>query len=116
MNRATISADIVSSTELTPCVLSQLQYEIDTFINLIGNKYPGTWGRLSKGDSIEIYIDNPQNSLRIALLLKTLIKKFKVDKEAIGENVNKKRYISVTFNYCIYLFSFIISCKQFTLF
>ena len=91
MNRATISADIVSSTELTPCVLSQLQNEIDTFVNLIGNKYPGTWGRLSKGDSIEIYIDNPQYSLRIALLLKTLIKKFKVDKEAIGENVNKKR-------------------------
>ena len=91
MNRATISADIVSSTELTPCVLSQLQNEIDTFFNLIGNKYPGTWGRLSKGDSVEIYIDDPQNSLRIALLLKTLIKKFKVDKESVGENVNKKR-------------------------
>ena len=91
MNKATISADIVSSTELTPSVLSQLQGEIKTFVKQLGNEYKGTWGRLSKGDSVEIYIDNPQDSLRIALLLKTLIKKFKVDADSVGPKADKKR-------------------------
>ena len=91
MNRATISADIVSSTELTPCALSQLQNEIEVFVEQIEKEYEDTWGRLSKGDSVEIYIGNPQNSLRIALLLKTKIKKFKVDTDCVGQNVDKKR-------------------------
>lgn len=91
MNRATISADIVSSTELTPCALSQLQNEIEVFVEQIEKEYEDTWGRLSKGDSVEIYIGNPQNSLRIALLLKAMIKKFKVDTDCAGQNVDKKR-------------------------
>lgn len=91
MNRATISADIVSSTELTPCALSQLQNEIEVFVEQIEKEYEDTWGRLSKGDSVEIYIGNPQNSLRIALLLKAMIKKFKVDTDCVGQNVDKKR-------------------------
>ena len=91
MNKATISADIVSSTELTPCALSQLQREIKTFVKHLGDTYKGSWGRLSKGDSVEIYIDRPQDSLRIALLLKTLIKKFKVDTECAGQDADRKR-------------------------
>jgi len=91
MNKATISADIVSSTELTPCALSQLQGEIKTFVKHLGDTYKGSWGRLSKGDSVEIYIDRPQDSLRIALLLKTLIKKFKVDTECAGQDADRKR-------------------------
>ena len=91
MNKATISADIVSSTELTPCALSQLQKEIKTFVKQLENEYKGTWGRLSKGDSVEIYIDRPQDSLRIALLLKTLIKKFKVDTECAAKDADRKR-------------------------
>lgn len=91
MNKATISADIVSSTELTPSALSQLQGEIKTFLKQVGNDYKGTWGRLSKGDSVEIYIDNPQDSLRIALLLKTLIKKFKIDTESVRCDADMKR-------------------------
>lgn len=91
MNKATISADVVSSTELTLCVLSQLQSEIKTFVNQLANEYNGSWGRLSKGDSVEIYIDRPQDSLRIALLLKTLIKKFKIDPKCLTPDVDKKR-------------------------
>ena len=91
MNRATISADIVSSTELAPIALSQLQNEIEAFISHIENKYENTWGRLSKGDSVEIYIDNPQYSLRIALLLKALIKKFKIDASWVDQHTDKKR-------------------------
>ena len=96
MNKATISADIVSSTELKTSALNQLQSEIKAFVKQLGNEYKGTWGRLSKGDSVEIYIDNPQDSLRIALLLKTLIKKFKVDAESVGQDSDKKRLGSST--------------------
>ena len=91
MNRATISADIVSSTELTPSALSQLQNEIKSFVKQLENEYKGTWGRLSKGDSVEIYIDNPKDSLRIAMLLKALIKKFKIDTKCVGQAADKKR-------------------------
>ncbi|MBR0304172.1 MAG: RNA polymerase subunit sigma-70 [Bacteroidales bacterium] len=91
MNKATISADIVSSTELTQGALSQLQSEMKAFVKQIGIEYKGSWGRLSKGDSVEIYIDNPQDSLRIALLLKTLVKKFKIDTECVGNDTDKKR-------------------------
>jgi hypothetical protein len=91
MNRAIISADIVSSTELAPSALRQLQSEIKSFVKQLENQYEGTWGRLSKGDSVEIYIDNPKDSLRIALLLKTLIKKFKIDAECIDQHADKKR-------------------------
>lgn len=38
MNKATISADIASSTELTPCALSQLQKEIKTFVKQLENE------------------------------------------------------------------------------
>ena len=38
MNKATISADIVSSTELTPCALSQLQKEIKNIKEFIDNR------------------------------------------------------------------------------
>ena len=35
MNKATISADIVSSTELTQCALSQLQSEIKGLVGVL---------------------------------------------------------------------------------
>ena len=91
MNRATISADVVSSTELTSNTLNRLQSEIKIFVEQLENEYKGSWGRLSKGDSVEIYIDNPQDSLRIALLLKTLIKKFRIETECLSQDVDKKR-------------------------
>lgn len=76
MVRATISADIVSSTALSVEELTLLQSEIHRFLDELSEKSQGKdWGRLFKGDSVEIYLHDPHEALRVALLLKTLVKK-----------------------------------------
>lgn len=76
MVRATISADIVSSTALSVEELTLLQSEIRRFLDELSEKSQGKdWGRLFKGDSVEIYLHDPHEALRVALLLKTLVKK-----------------------------------------
>ena len=76
MLRATISADIVSSTALSVEELTLLQSEICRFLEELSEKSQGKdWGRLFKGDSVEIFLHDPHEALRVALLLKTLVKK-----------------------------------------
>ena len=76
MVRATISADIVSSTALRVEELALLQSEIRRFLDELSEKSQGKdWGRLFKGDSVEIFLHDPHEALRVALLLKTLVKK-----------------------------------------
>ena len=73
---AAISADIVSSTSLTADQWKSLTIKVRTLLDRIADHYDGFWGRLVKGDSIECVMENPGNALRIALLLKTLVKSF----------------------------------------
>lgn len=76
MIRATISADIVSSTTLSVFDLMHLQSVIRQFLDELSVKsQDADWGRLFKGDSVEIFLSNPHEALRTALLLKTLVKK-----------------------------------------
>lgn len=76
MTYATISADIVSSTSLSRSALIDLTGKIKSFLELITERYPGFWGRLVKGDSIECVMTNPNNALRIAVMLKALVKSY----------------------------------------
>ena len=88
MERATISADIVSSTSLSIEELTLLQSEIRQFLEGLSEKSQGKdWGRLFKGDSVEIFLSNPKDALRVALLLKTLVKKT----FSWGKETNPKR-------------------------
>lgn len=76
MVRATISADIISSTSLSVEELTLLQSEIHGFLDGLSEKSHGNdWGRLFKGDSVEIFLHDAHEALRVALLLKTLVKK-----------------------------------------
>ena len=76
MTRATISADIVSSTALSVFDLMHLQSVIRQFLDELSVKsQDADWGRLFKGDSVEIFLSNPHEALRTALLLKALVKK-----------------------------------------
>jgi hypothetical protein len=76
MIRATISADIVSSTALSVFDLMHLQSVIRQFLDELSIKsQDADWGRLFKGDSVEIFLSNPHEALRTALLLKALVKK-----------------------------------------
>jgi DNA-binding CsgD family transcriptional regulator len=88
MLRATISADIVSSTALSVEELTLLQSEIRRFLDELSEKsQEKNWGRLFKGDSVEIFLLDPHEALRTALLLKTLVKKT----FSWGKETNAKR-------------------------
>ena len=93
MIQATISADIVSSTALSVEELSFLQSEIRQFLERLSEKSQGKdWGRLFKGDSVEIILFDPHGALKTALLLKTLVKKTSI---AINRDAKRelfKRY------------------------
>lgn len=72
---ATISADIVASTSLSKDALVELTTQVKGFLNEIAPHYAvGFWGRLVKGDSIECVMEHPKDALRIAIMLKALIK------------------------------------------
>ena len=94
MVRATISADIVSSTALSVEELTLLQSEIRRFLDRLSEKSQGKdWGRLFKGDSVEIFLHDPHEALRVALLLKTLVKKIVVPWGDEWEEINAKRVL-----------------------
>ena len=91
MLNATISADIVSSTSLSVEELTLLQAEIRHFLDELSENSQGNdWGRLFKGDSVEIFLLDPRKALRIALLLKALVKKAPV---SLKSNKNAKRIL-----------------------
>ena len=91
MISATISADIVSSTSLSVVELTLLQSEIRHFLDELSKKSQGNiWGRLFKGDSVEIYFPAPHKALRTALLLKALVKKTPV---SLKSDKNAKRLL-----------------------
>jgi len=92
---AIISGDIVASTTLSELELQRLAEEMNTLFEQLSRKYNpgesvGFWARLIKGDYIECYVEDPRNSLRIALLVKTAIKKFAVEKAADAEQQKKR--------------------------
>lgn len=80
MKNATISADIIASTSLSNSDMNAITKQITEILRLLKNKFDAAnttfYGRLLKGDYIECYIENPQDALRVALLLKTGIKAY----------------------------------------
>ena len=75
MIHATISADIVSSSSLTAEEKFKLIAEIRTFLaELEQSSHEQCWGRVVKGDAVEIYCAEPCRALRVALRLKALVK------------------------------------------
>ena len=65
-----------------------MQSEIRRFLDELAEKSQGkNWGRLFKGDSVEIFLFDPHEAFRTALLLKTLVKKT----FSWGKEMNVKR-------------------------
>ncbi|HEX2937112.1 MAG TPA: RNA polymerase subunit sigma-70 [Bacteroidales bacterium] len=87
-NFATISADVISYTSLAEEEKRGLESAIKQLLldlTVMYGKY-SFFGRLVQGDYIECAIDSPKYALRIALLLKTLVKSFDFSKNAIKDN------------------------------
>lgn len=77
---ATISADIVSFTSLSKTEMIELSQHIEKQLKMLEALYPRFWGRLIKGDYIECVFPNASDAFRIALIIKTSIKAFQVNK------------------------------------
>ncbi len=77
-NSATISGDIVSYTALSYNDKRKLENSIWEMFTKLSEKYRkgSFFGRLIKGDAIEIAMQRPKYILRVALMLKALIKSF----------------------------------------
>ena len=70
-----------------------MQSEIRRFLENLSEKSQGkNWGRLFKGDSVEIFLSNPKEALRVALLLKSLVKKTSVAKTKNDKQELFKRF------------------------
>ena len=66
---AILSADIVQSTSLQTKDLIDLRNKLLVFFADLGEEYPGFWGRIVRGDSIECYVPEPRFALRISILV-----------------------------------------------
>ena len=76
MNAATISADIISYTALSQHDKEQLNIKINELLATLTKRYAGEkfFGRIVQGDYIECAMLDPTYALRIAILLKTMVK------------------------------------------
>ena len=71
---ATISADIVRSTSLSTEDQVVIREELEHLFENLESTIPGFWARISRGDSIECFVPQYKYSLRVALLVKLLVK------------------------------------------
>jgi hypothetical protein len=95
MNKATISADIVSSTSLNVEQRLVLEKELTKLLRILKQNLGSKvfFGRLIKGDYIECVLDNPKLALRVALVIKSFVKSlnFKTGKTGkTDKKINKK--------------------------
>ena len=71
---ATLSADIVRSTSLATNDIILLRNRLLHLFDDFEKDYPGFWGRIVRGDSIECYVPQYKYVLRIAILIKLFVK------------------------------------------
>ena len=76
MNKATISADIISSTALDTKQRLELETRLTQLLSILEVEFAsyGFFGRLIKGDYIECVLENPVAALRVALIIKSYVK------------------------------------------
>ncbi|WP_132434170.1 fumarate hydratase [Natronoflexus pectinivorans] len=76
--RATISGDIIASTSLTDKGRETLAKGFRRLIRVLKKEH-GVYARVIKGDYIECYLENPEEALRIVLIIKTFIKSLSIN-------------------------------------
>lgn len=94
---ATISADIIASTSLDSKEIATLTLYIQQLLQHIEEYLSGKdriYSRLILGDYIECLINKPKDALRVALILKTGIKSFHLEKKTERVSANRKLFQS----------------------
>ncbi len=86
---ATVSADIVQSTSLDIKEMLFLRSKVQELLDKLQVCFPGFWGRLVRGDSIECVTDKPQDAFRITLILKCYIKSLNIRKNKAPKELKR---------------------------
>ncbi|ENA1800713.1 hypothetical protein VT569_07120 [Flavobacterium psychrophilum] len=68
-----LSGDIIASTSLANEAKSISELELKSLILILGNIF-SIYGRVIKGDYLEMVIENPIDALAIAIIIKNYIK------------------------------------------
>ena len=68
-----LSGDIIASTSLTDEAKIILENELKTLITMLENNF-SIYGRIIKGDYLEMVVEYPEEALTIALIIKSYIK------------------------------------------
>lgn len=76
--KSTISADIIKSSSLDKFMVIELQDHLRKYVDLVEQSFPDCWGRIVRGDSIELVVPNARLAFRLAIMLKCHVKAFGV--------------------------------------
>jgi len=76
--KAVISGDIVASTSLSDAGRTYVEETLQDLFERLKTDFD-VFGRIIKGDYIECVVPQPENSLRIALVIKSLIKSISIN-------------------------------------
>lgn len=87
MKKAVISGDIVASTSLTDAGRTHIEEKLNKLLEELYVKYK-MYGRMIKGDYLECVVPEPENALRLTLIIKAFIKSISGDE--ILNNVDSR--------------------------
>lgn len=76
--KATISADIIKSTSLDKLMVLELQNHLRNYVDTVEQSFPTCWGRVVRGDCIELVVPEARLAFRLAIMLKCHVKAFGV--------------------------------------
>lgn len=71
---AVLTGDIVRSTDLSDSMYEDLLYTLHNQLTLICNYHPSNRFEVTRGDSFQVILHNPENSAKYALLIRTGLK------------------------------------------
>jgi hypothetical protein len=89
-NKATISADIVSSTALNVNERLILDKKLLELLKILEENFGSKnfYGRLIKGDYIECVLEKPKHALRCALLIKSFVKSLHIEQKNNSKRIS----------------------------
>ncbi len=93
MKKAVISGDIVASTSLTNEGKTYIEEKLNKLLEDLRVKFQ-LFGRMIKGDYLECMVPEPQESLRIALIIKAYIKSISAD-EILSSDDSRFRFFKI---------------------
>jgi hypothetical protein len=85
-NYTVISGDLVAYTSLNALEKEQLEQQLEQLFIILKEHF-NTYGRRVKGDYLECVVPNPAQALQVALILKTAITAFEIDRDSDDERL-----------------------------